>query len=58
MRAYSERRTMRQRSTLSRIPIVKRAKPLFPDIGGLGPNDILGFRNRKHSECGGCHHHW
>lgn len=28
-------------------PFVKRAKPLFPDIGGMGPNDILGFRNRN-----------
>lgn len=28
-------------------PYVKRAKPLFPDIGGLGPNDLLGFRNRS-----------
>ena len=27
-------------------PILKRAKPLFPDLGGVGPNDILGFRNR------------
>ena len=26
-------------------PIIKRAKPLFPDIGVMGPNDILGFRN-------------
>lgn len=23
-----------------------RNKPLFPDIGGLGPHDLLGFRNR------------
>jgi hypothetical protein len=27
-------------------PIVRvRAKPMFPDIGALGPNDLLGFRN-------------
>lgn len=23
-----------------------RAKPLFPAVGGMGPNDVLGFRNR------------
>ncbi len=23
-----------------------RAKPLYPNIGGMGPNDILGFRNQ------------
>jgi hypothetical protein len=28
-------------------PYVKRAKPLFPDLGGMGPNDLLGFRNRS-----------
>lgn len=28
-------------------PYIKRAKPLFPDIGGIGPNDLLGFRNRS-----------
>lgn len=28
-------------------PIIKRAKPLFPDLGGIGPNDLLGFRNRS-----------
>ena len=28
-------------------PYIKRAKPLFPDLGGIGPNDILGFRNRN-----------
>lgn len=27
-------------------PFIKRAKPLFPNLGGLGPNDLLGFRNR------------
>jgi lysophospholipase L1-like esterase len=26
--------------------LVARAKPLYPDILGMGPNDILGFRNR------------
>ena len=27
-------------------PIVRvRAKPLYPDIGAMGPNDLLGFRN-------------
>ena len=24
-----------------------RAKPLYPEVGGMGPHDILGFRNRK-----------
>ena len=24
-----------------------RAKPLYPEINGMGPNDILGFRNRQ-----------
>lgn len=24
-----------------------RAKPFFPELGGIGPNDILGFRNRN-----------
>ena len=28
-------------------PILMRAKPLFPDLGAVGPNDILGFRNRS-----------
>lgn len=29
-------------------PITRvRAKPLFPAIGGMGPNDVLGFRNRS-----------
>ena len=28
-------------------PYVKRAKPLFPDAGTMGPNDLLGFRNRQ-----------
>ena len=28
-------------------PYVARAKPLFPDYGGVGPNDLLGFRNRS-----------
>ena len=28
-------------------PIIKRAKPLFPNLGGMGPNDLLGFRNRS-----------
>jgi lysophospholipase L1-like esterase len=27
--------------------VIKRAVPLFPDQGGMGPNDILGFRNRS-----------
>jgi hypothetical protein len=27
-------------------PYVIRAKPLYPDVGNMGPNDILGFRNR------------
>ena len=27
-------------------PTLKRAKPMFPDMGHIGPNDILGFRNR------------
>lgn len=26
--------------------VIARAKPLFPNAGGMGPNDILGFRNR------------
>lgn len=26
--------------------VVARAKPLYPDILSMGPNDILGFRNR------------
>lgn len=26
---------------------LQRAKPLFPDIFAMGPNDILGFRNRR-----------
>lgn len=27
-------------------PLVRvRAKPFYPDIGGIGPNDLLGFRN-------------
>ena len=27
-------------------PLVRvRAKPFYPDIGGMGPNDLLGFRN-------------
>lgn len=24
-----------------------RAKPLYPEVAGVGPNDILGFRNRQ-----------
>ena len=32
---------------LIKDPITRvRAMPLYPDIGGLGPNDLLGFRNR------------
>jgi lysophospholipase L1-like esterase len=27
--------------------LVARGRPLFPDIQGMGPNDILGFRNRN-----------
>jgi lysophospholipase L1-like esterase len=27
--------------------VIKRAVPLFPDKIGMGPNDILGFRNRS-----------
>jgi hypothetical protein len=27
--------------------VIKRAVPLFPDRIGMGPNDILGFRNRS-----------
>lgn len=27
-------------------PYVKRAKPLYPEGPGIGPHDILGFRNR------------
>lgn len=27
-------------------PYLKRAKPLYPEIGAAGPHDILGFRNR------------
>lgn len=26
---------------------IQRAKPLFPDVFNMGPNDILGFRNRE-----------
>jgi hypothetical protein len=26
-------------------PYVKRARPLYPDVGTMGPNDLLGFRN-------------
>jgi hypothetical protein len=28
-------------------PIIMRAKPLFPDVLSMGPNDLLGFRNRS-----------
>ena len=28
-------------------PYIKRAKPLFPRFLGIGPNDLLGFRNRN-----------
>jgi len=28
-------------------PYIKRAKPLFPCLIGMGPNDILGFRNKN-----------
>ena len=27
-------------------PYLKRAKPLYPEGRGIGPHDILGFRNR------------
>jgi len=27
-------------------PYTKRAKPLYPEVAGTGPHDILGFRNR------------
>jgi lysophospholipase L1-like esterase len=34
-------------SYLIQDPITRvRARPLYPDIGSLGPNDLLGFRNR------------
>ncbi|KAA3625987.1 MAG: hypothetical protein DWQ08_08510 [Proteobacteria bacterium] len=26
--------------------VVNRARPLFPDVNVMGPNDVLGFRNR------------
>jgi lysophospholipase L1-like esterase len=26
--------------------VIARARPLYPDVYGMGPNDILGFRNR------------
>ena len=33
---------------LIKDPITRvRAMPLYPDVGGLGPNDLLGFRNRS-----------
>lgn len=32
---------------LSDPDVVTRAKPLFPDLLTMGPNDILGFRNRS-----------
>ncbi len=35
-------------SYLIQDPITRvRAMPLYPDIGGAGPNDLLGFRNRS-----------
>lgn len=35
-------------SYLIQDPITRvRAMPLYPDIGGSGPNDLMGFRNRS-----------
>ena len=36
-----------QKSFIIPDPILKRAQPLVPDFNGLGPNDLMGFRNRS-----------
>jgi lysophospholipase L1-like esterase len=37
---------VRSRTFLIPDPYLARAKPLLDDLGSVGPNDILGFRNR------------
>lgn len=38
---------LQSKEYLLKDPITRvRAKPFFPDMGGIGPNDMLGFRNR------------
>lgn len=38
--------SLRSSKFILKDPVVKgRARPLFPEMPGIGPNDILGFRN-------------
>lgn len=37
---------LNSRDFILKDPHVKRAKPLVADLGVMGPNDLLGFRNR------------